>query len=400
MNHKLELEMVVGSVFKDIKKNTMPPFSDIIMEFLADLSGNLLKFPKLRNFPDIVSFAYWCRKSNLIRLKQDFNFTHKRLGRGIALHIAPSNVPINYAFSLVFGLLAGNINIVRVSKTERPQIKIICDIINYLLKMEKYNKIKPMVKVLSYPRNSEITKELSLYADARMVWGGDNTIRNIRSMPTKPRCVDICFADRYSLCILNADKIINANINIFQNLLTSFFNDTFLFDQNACSSPHLIIWQGKDNNIDLAKKRFWTGMEHFVYEKSSIAPIHSIDKFIHACRLAIKLDTNTATLGYKNQVTRVQLRDVPAMIDDFRGRHGFFVETTDNKLQNLVKIINSKYQTITYFGLNPEAIRECVISNGLSGVDRIVPVGEALNIDTIWDGYNLLETLSRIIAIK
>jgi len=63
-------------------------------------------------------------------------------------------------------------------------------------------------------------------------------------------------------------------------------------------------------------------------------------------------------------------------------------------------LFNSKYQTITYFGLNPEKIRECVISKGLSGVDRIVPVGEALNIDTTWDGYNLLETLSRIVVIK
>jgi len=400
MSHKLEIEMIVGSVFDDVKKSTIPPFSDTIMDFLAALSSTLLKFPDIRNFPDIVSFAYWCRKSNLVRLRQNFNHTHKRLGRGVVLHIAPSNVPINYAFSLAFGLLAGNINIVRVSKIERPQIKIICNAINFLLGLEKYNKIKSMVTVLSYPRNSETTKELSLYADARMIWGGDTTIRTIRSMPTQPRCVDVCFADRYSLCILNAKAIIDTSTNTFQKLLINFFNDTFLFDQNACSSPHLVIWQGTDKNVKLAKKRFWTRMERFVYEKSPIAPIHSIDKFMHVCRLAIKLDTITAILGYKNQVTRVQLKDLPTKIDDLRGRYGFFVETIDNKLENFTKIVNSKYQTITYFGLNPEKIRECVFSKGLSGVDRIVPVGEALNIDTTWDGYNLLETLSRIVDIK
>ena len=34
------------------------------------------------------------------------------------------------------------------------------------------------------------------------------------------------------------------------------------------------------------------------------------------------------------------------------------------------------------------------------GVDRIVPVGNAIDMDINWDGYNLIETLSRNIILK
>ena len=36
----------------------------------------------------------------------------------------------------------------------------------------------------------------------------------------------------------------------------------------------------------------------------------------------------------------------------------------------------------------------------LSGVDRIVPIGTALDIGPIWDGYDIIKILSREIEIK
>ena len=36
----------------------------------------------------------------------------------------------------------------------------------------------------------------------------------------------------------------------------------------------------------------------------------------------------------------------------------------------------------------------------LKGIDRIVPVGQTLSIDLNWDGYNIIERLTRNISIK
>ena len=38
--------------------------------------------------------------------------------------------------------------------------------------------------------------------------------------------------------------------------------------------------------------------------------------------------------------------------------------------------------------------------NNFKGVDRIVPIGQSLDMGLIWDGYDLIRTLSRVVEIK
>ena len=90
----------------------MQPYNDLIIEFIDELSSTL-NDKTTRIYPDIMAFAFWCRKSNIYRLKNDYDDPSKtRLGIGLIFHISPSNVPLNFAFSFIFGLLSGNSNIV------------------------------------------------------------------------------------------------------------------------------------------------------------------------------------------------------------------------------------------------------------------------------------------------
>ena len=73
------------------------------------------------------------------------------------------------------------------------------------------------------------------------------------------------------------------------------------------------------------------------------------------------------------------------------------------KLKNpadLKKYVNSKYQTLTYFGFTKNELRKLIKVNQLKGIDRIVPIGRALDIDLIWDGYDINNFLTRTIEIK
>jgi hypothetical protein len=38
--------------------------------------------------------------------------------------------------------------------------------------------------------------------------------------------------------------------------------------------------------------------------------------------------------------------------------------------------------------------------NDIRGIDRIVPLGRSIEMNYLWDGYNLLRTLTRVIDIK
>ena len=54
---------------------------------------------------------------------------------------------------------------------------------------------------------------------------------------------------------------------------------------------------------------------------------------------------------------------------------------------------------MSYFGFEKNVLKSFVLNNNLRGVDRIVPIGNALDIDFNWDGYDLIKTLSRVIVI-
>lgn len=55
-------------------------------------------------------------------------------------------------------------------------------------------------------------------------------------------------------------------------------------------------------------------------------------------------------------------------------------------------------QTIGFLG-DKKQILPLVLS-GVKGVDRIVPIGKTMDFDLIWDGYNLVERMTRTIKIN
>ena len=82
------------------------PFAPDVLDFLSALSAALLKDREAKAYPDVITCAYFCRKAHLARLEEEYaGRLDGRLGRGVVFHIAPSNVPINFAYSLTAALL-------------------------------------------------------------------------------------------------------------------------------------------------------------------------------------------------------------------------------------------------------------------------------------------------------
>ena len=69
-------------------------------------------------------------------------------------------------------------------------------------------------------------------------------------------------------------------------------------------------------------------------------------------------------------------------------------------LNKLKTIVNNKYQTVTYFGVDKSIIKKFVIDNKLKGIDRIVPIGQSLDITLLWDGVDVISSLSRGLKIQ
>jgi hypothetical protein len=377
--------------------SVMETFTEKAIGFLNELSQVLNKDSRTRSYPDVVTFAFFCRKSNLLKIKENYNNTF-RLGRGIVFHIAPSNVPVNFAYSLLCGVLAGNINIVRVSSKEFEQVMIICDAIATIAKTEKYKDITERIFIIRYNRQSTATALCSSFCDVRVIWGGDETVEQVRKNPLPVRAFDVIFSDRYSLCVINADEYCNESDP--KRIAAGFYNDTFLFDQNACTAPHLVIWMGDKNKIEKAKAIFWGTLYQLVKQKyREIQPVVVVNKLTTLYSEAIRLDNVRKIQSEDNLVWRINLKNLPANIDEFRCSCGYFTEHTMQSLEELKGIINRKYQTLAYYGFPAVDFIDFVKNVCPSGIDRIVSIGRTMDFSVLWDGYDLIETLSRKIIV-
>ena len=56
-------------------------------------------------------------------------------------------------------------------------------------------------------------------------------------------------------------------------------------------------------------------------------------------------------------------------------------------MDSIAPVVDGRVQTLMYFGTDRRELADFVLRNRLSGIDRIVPVGSALDIGVRWDGY-------------
>jgi hypothetical protein len=163
-------------------------------------------------------------------------------GRGLALQITPGNVPLNFAYSLAVGLLAGNANAVRLPSEGFPQADIFCRILTRVI-LEKHPALAPYAVCFQCGHDSPALAELSAACAVRVIWGGDETIAKLRSLPIPPRAVELTFADRYSLCVVDSEAYLASDGK--DELAEAFYQDAYWSDQLACTAPRACSgWAG------------------------------------------------------------------------------------------------------------------------------------------------------------
>ncbi len=371
-----------------------PTFDDHVEEFLAALSKELMSDPRSRKYPDVISYAFWIRKGSLETVKAQHTNIDKRIGRGVAFHIAPSNVPINFAVSMTSALLAGNSSVIRVSDKEYEQVYIITDAINKLLS-QNYSDLSDYICLIRYPHNEDINKFLTSKCDIRIIWGGNRTIDTIRKAALPSRSIELSFADRHSVTVINADSYLDKKE--FDKVAEGFYTDTYYTDQNACSSPRIVVWTGKQT--DQARKIFWDKEKALAIQKYDLKPINVTDKLSAFYELAA--DHNGIHLvSDENYCVRVLVDKLFPDIMNYKCSGGYFFEYIADSLDEIVSLLTKPCQTVSYYGLNPDEIRDVVYKNGVRGVDRIVPVGSTMELSFTWDGYDMIEAMSRIVYVS
>ena len=393
-----KVNYLVGS--EDYETKPFKPYNKITCAFLAEFSKKLNLQKDINEISDLKALAFWCRKKNIEYLIKKSLSNEIRIGLGLIFHITPSNIATNFIYSLFFGLLTGNSNVVKISSKKTIQSEIICKCLNLILKQKKFVKLKKRIVIIRYENNDNYTKNISYKCNLRVIWGGDETIKKIRKFELNPSSTDITFADRSSICIINSNSIIKLDSFNLSILVEKFYNDTYLVDQNACSSPHIIFWKGKKNVNKIAQKKFWDKLYALVIRKYNLEESSAVEKYTLLCKKINFLRNNCNFIKYENYIYILKLKKLVNNLDELRGKWGLFFEYETNNLNKISIFLNKKFQTMTYFGLDKNVCKKIVVDNLTDGIDRIVPIGQALDINLNWDGFDLNKSLTRIIEVK
>jgi len=385
------------------KEAPTAPFDPLLLDFVHTVSLRIMNSKKIRKQPELIALAYWMRKSHVYQIMQEYRQYYRHstpLPRGVVLHIVPTNVDSIFMYSWLLALLTGNANIVRLSSRSQVQLQPLLELLNDLLLDERFAPIRNRNIILSYGHEDEITKILSSYCQVRVIWGGDQTISHIRSIPLPPAAVEIPFADKFSWCALQAEKILAAPADEYTQLLEQFFNDAFWFNQNACSSPRLIAWVGDDPTIYAAKQRFWDGLKVIIEKKQVMQDSASrINRMVCGYRLAAQGIANSISSESADHPYRVHIREITPELRQQHPGNGVFWETEVNKLVDLLPFVSYRDQTLSVYGFSQQELCNFAARSQGRCFTRIVPIGQSLTFHYIWDGINLLTAFSRELTL-
>jgi hypothetical protein len=404
---KLEVPDVSSIELDDLLREVraprnLRPFSEQVIELAAELSSTLLRNQEARQFKELQALGFWMRKAEVLRLKEEYESLHEQscvlVPRGVVFHIPPANVDTLFVYSWMLALLSGNGNVVRLSQCETAVGQLLCRFIRELLHDDAFKEIRDSTHFVRYGHDDGITTAISQHIDMRVVWGGDSTVAALRRIPLAPRAKELAFPDRWSLAAINSAAWLSCQDVERTAVAERFFNDAFLFDQVACSSPRWVLFCGDQKACQEAQTDFFLQVVKVVRRRNLQLPTEVVlEKQLLVYRAVLDTDI-TSVKNFGNEVAVLQTERLDRIPRMRAGVGSFFAARTES-LENLVDYVQHRDQTLAVFGFRREELRELALHLNGRGIDRIVSVGRALAFNRFWDGYDLLHEFMKYVHI-
>jgi hypothetical protein len=378
------------------------PFDGSVVDAVANLSQRIFHDREARRYPELQVLAFWMRKAEISRLAAEFSSlqSNRRLlsPRGLVFHLPPSNVDTMFVYSWLLSALVGNRSIIRLSPHRSESAALLLRLLRETL-AEAAEPARSSTTIVSYDHEREPTDLVSAKCDVRVIWGGNETVETIRRSPLAPHAKDITFPDRYSLCAIQADAYADIPEEQRDYLAEQFFNDSFWFDQLACSSPRLVVWCGADVSATSSTSAdFFPRVAAAAERRQDALPAAiTMQKFVFACSTILRSPIESCRLGKALSVLTL------SGLDNFPQDHpggGMFLEVHMPSLMDLAPFLNRRHQTLTAFGFTDEELNGFIRQLNGKAIDRVVPIGHALQFHRFWDGYDLLQEFCRCVYLE
>ncbi len=394
----------LGSLLDRGKRQVLleEPFAEARVELLGELSRRISSSPHFRRDPSLATLGGWLRPSTVIPMIEACRTRDKagqgrfvRVPDGLVFHIAPSNVDTVFAYSWALSYVCGNVNIVRLSSERGETIAELLSILSALGDNER--RFAAQNAFISYAHDEAVTETLSMACDHRMVWGGNETVSRVRAVKLNPHASERYFSSKFSYALVDVSRFMGDSESAREKLAKDFCADMLPFSQMACASPHVVFWVGNHpNDCKVAAEVFDKAVSRHIQHLGRGEDVGvAARRHINAFELAASVPSRVR-LGLN--ITTAFVDDVADIDRQIRGG-GFLIHAGIEDVASLCRFASDGDQTLTYWGLDEQSVRDLAAKLGMLGVDRVVPIGKALDFGPTWDGFDLLDDLTRKVSM-
>ncbi|WP_127021494.1 acyl-CoA reductase [Rheinheimera mangrovi] len=368
------------------------PFAEQDFAYCQALSEALLKAPQSRDFPDLIALGFWLRQANLKPLLAPYQ-TAKFLRQplGLVFHSAPANVDSLFVYSGILSLLCGNKNVIRLSSRSGGSTAVLIEKIRSLA--DAYPQQNARFQLVQCNYDSSELKNLVSTVDGRVLWGSDQAIQAQRQLSMPAHARELSFGHKFSLCLLDAQSLLDTNQPEFTQLVQLFYRDQLTFAQQGCSSAKAVIWLGNTQQVQQAQQKFWPVLTELIQQKQ---PLNASEQYqaLATAQQLIMSSEHQLMLTQQQSISRLAASSLEAGFIHQHQGCGLFIELQLSELHQLSPMLTQAHQTLTVYGIETMLLKNW-LATVHTGLDRVVPVGQALSFSPDWDGVNLIEQFSR-----
>lgn len=384
---------------------------EVIILIINEYSKKIAKNREILKIEGVPFLCFYLKKVNMEKqLKLNLgnieylnNFVQVEDGKyikaqpkGIVCHWMASNVPTLGIYSVLQSILCKNGNILRVSKGSVSKVYDLLKLLdNIVIKYEGniYSSkviLKNIALIYFNSENVYHNSQMSLKADARIVWGGKTAVDAISILPKKATCKDLIFGPKYSFAVFDKSAIESDD---FEEYLENLITDIIAFAQKACSSPQVLFLE--KNKLPLGKIGSMLSLKFgkIVKRYTDLGLEEAVAAKIINVRGEYSLSLDKSLYISKGLQYTILIDNKLNLEEPITGRTIFLKEVED--ISEVFPLITKSIQTIGIASKNIKKTLEFTDRVTALGVDRVVKIGYMNLYDSPWDGRLIMSELVR-----
>ena len=316
---------------------------------------------------------------------------------GLVAMWMPGNVATLPMFSLVPALLAKNVCLVKLALPDPNGMDRLLAVLaeTEVDGLRGAELLEAAAVVWFDYRIHALGEQMSLAADAKIVWGGAEAIAAISRLPRREHCVEIVFGPKYSIGLIGKRQ--TADDVGLDSVVAAFVRDIAVFDQRACSAPQTIFIERN------ARRSLREIGEMFARHFARLPPKPDLDAYttmqIVNVRAQWAIDESKDVIASPEGANWTVCMDREASLKEAVQSRTVFLTEVDS-WREILPLLGPKVQTVGIALADTDESLRFAEAAVQAGVARCVRPGIMNNYESPWDGKLVLGQLVRWVTLK